>query len=156
MARAYRDGRVVVLWNMATMLLAWLAFVVVPVHISSVDLALTGVFVVASALTVLAVSAILRRTLRPLPLGLDEPTARIQSRERFTSAVSGVVILAVGVAYGACAVGFKTGNPTVYAVPFLVGEALMIRYALPRPATVESVRRRLEAEGVRRRTCGVS
>ena len=144
---SYRTAWAVVIGNMVILVVAWAAFAFLPVDISGVDIAVAAVLALLSLPLLRAIPALMRAIVRPLAPATKEATARRQSVGTFVAAVGMTTAAVVWVPLIAVVTGLLTRNPLVYAVPFLVGEYLLYRYVLPRPATIAAVRGRLEADG---------
>jgi hypothetical protein len=71
----YRTCRRLTFVTMAMLALFWVLFLVQAPSVSPTDFIATGVFGIASALTIVVVPAVARRTVRPLPTGLSEVQA---------------------------------------------------------------------------------
>lgn len=144
---SYRTAWAVVIGNMVILVVAWAAFAFLPVDISGVDIAVAAVLALLSLPLLRAIPALMRAIVRPLAPATNEATARRQSVGTFVAAVGMTTAAVVWVPLIAVVTGLLTRNPLAYAVPFLVGEYLLYRYVLPRPATIAAVRGRLEADG---------
>jgi hypothetical protein len=144
---SYRTAWAVVIGNMVILVVAWAAFAFLPVEISGIDIAVAAVLALLSLPLLRAIPALMRAIVRPLAPATKEATARRQSVGAFVAAVGMTTAAVVWVPLIAVVTGLLTRNPLVYAVPFLVGEYLLYRYVLPRPATIAAVRGRLEADG---------
>jgi hypothetical protein len=144
---SYRTARAVVIGNMVILVIAWAAFAFLPVEISSIDLVVSAVLALLTLPLLRAIPALMRAIVRPLAPATKEETARRQSVGTFVAAVGMTTAAVAWVPLISVVTGLVTRNPLAYAVPFLVGEYLLYRYVLPRPATIAAIRERLEAEG---------
>jgi hypothetical protein len=143
----YRTCRRLTLGNMAMFAVLWVLFLVRAPSVSPTDFIATALFGILSALTIVAVPAVTRRSVRPLPIGLSEEEARKRSSDSLAFATGFAGFVALIVPFWAMIVASMTRNPWTYAVPFVVGEVMLYRYVLPRPETVAAIRQRLEADG---------
>ena len=144
---SYRTARAVVIGNMVILVVAWAAFAFLPVDISGIDIAVAAALALLTLPLLRAIPALMRGIVRPLAPATKEETARRQSVGTFVAAVGMTTVAVVWVPLIAVVTGLLMRNPLAYAVPFLVGEYLLYRYVLPRPATIASIRERLEADG---------
>jgi hypothetical protein len=84
-----------------------------------------GVFATVSALTIVAVPAVARRSVRPLPVGISEEEARKQSSDHLAAATGFAAAMAPIVPFWALFAASMTRNPWTYAVPFVVAEVML-------------------------------
>jgi hypothetical protein len=118
-------------------------------HTSITDPVLTAVPAIAALLALATIPMVRRSILRPLPPGIKEPEARLQSAGAYRTATFAVFAIAEAPALLGYALAFTAESAAPYLFPFLVAEALLFAYALPRPATVDDATERLEAAGAK-------